>query len=96
MPRGGNHPKHPKCPGCRKALYKTQKKGTASRKEDPFCHCRNETCELFGTIQEPENEGAEDGGKPKKAVVATFENGPVELALLECQHDDDYFYEPVE
>lgn len=97
MPRGGNHPKHPKCPGCKKALYKTQKKGTASKKEDPFCHCRNEACELFDTIQDPElpeEEGEGGESSPKKDAITTFKNGPVELALLDCQFDNEVLFVP--
>ncbi len=94
MPRGGNHPKHPKCPGCKKALYKTQKKGSASKKEDPFAHCRNEACELFGTIQDPELPEVEGEANSEKSVVVTFKNGPVEWALLDCQHGSDYLFIP--
>jgi len=111
MPRGGNHPTHPKCPGCNKALYKTLKKGTASKKEDPFAHCRNEACELFGTVQEPERieipdeteevePSAETGAEAKtdKAPVVEKIDGPgaAEEALLWCQYDDEYFLDPSE
>lgn len=36
--------KHPPCPKCGRALYKSKEKGAAVKKDDPFAYCRNEKC----------------------------------------------------
>jgi len=36
--------KHPLCPECGKAMYKSKTKGVATRKGDPFIYCRNDKC----------------------------------------------------
>lgn len=41
------HQKHPKCPKCGKALYKSPIKGSPVKKSDPYAFCRNEKCEVF-------------------------------------------------
>lgn len=100
MPRGGNHPKHPKCPHCGKALYKTMEKGKPSKKEQPFCYCRNEACEFYGTVQtEVESVVEKATEKQKPVVVESLECPEVseelflvsaEKSLLLCR-DDDYW-----
>jgi hypothetical protein len=41
--RAGVHPKHPPCPRCGRALYKSMKPG-AVKKSDPWAWCRNPAC----------------------------------------------------
>jgi hypothetical protein len=38
------HEKHPPCPRCGKAMYKTSAVGKPSRKSDPYAFCRNDKC----------------------------------------------------
>ncbi len=45
------HTKHPKCPLCRKSLYKGKQKGNLVKKKDPYAYCRNENCDLIGRDQ---------------------------------------------
>ena len=104
MPRGGNHPKHPKCPHCNKALYKVMEKGKHSKKDDPFCYCRNENCDFYGVKQdEPliaearrkkeEREANEKKEKPKrskKTVQKSVKVEPVVQALLDCRYDNEW------
>jgi len=40
----GRHPKHPKCPGCGKALYKSKSPGASTKTTDPYRYCRNRDC----------------------------------------------------
>lgn len=98
MPRGGNHPKHPKCPHCGKALYKTMEKGKPSKKEEPFCYCRNEACEFYGTVQTD----IESVVKETPTTVESIECPEVtdelslvsaEKSLLLCRDDDSYSWE---
>lgn len=92
MPRGGNHPKHPKCPRCGKAMYKTMQKGGTSKKEDPFCYCRNESCELYGIVQEEKpKEGATE--VDSEMVSGELVLVSVEESLLSCRHDDSFPWE---
>lgn len=94
MPRGGNHPKHPKCPECDKALYKTMEKGKPSRKEDPFCYCRNEACKLYGEVQEEQEREETEETKTEEKNSVTKEPktgfGSAENSLLSCQFDDTF------
>jgi hypothetical protein len=99
MGRGGNHPKHPKCPGCKKALYKSFEKGKPSKKEDLFKYCRDESCELYGELdleivekingEQVENEKTtpedEKAEVKKKKIIE-----PIVLSLLDCQYDDKW------
>ena len=41
------HQKHPKCPECGKALYKSPIKGKPVKKTDPYAFCRNPKCKVF-------------------------------------------------
>lgn len=41
------HPKHPRCPHCGKALYKTIKKGGLTNKSDSWGWCRNVDCSHY-------------------------------------------------
>lgn len=50
----GNHPVHPKCPFCKKALYKAFGVGSLVKKDDPWIYCRNSKCELHGNIEKKE------------------------------------------
>lgn len=43
----GVHPKHPPCPSCSRALYKSPVKGAAVKKSDPWAFCRNKKCASF-------------------------------------------------
>lgn len=50
----GTHPKHPTCPGCGFALYKTPDKGQPSKKGAPWKFCRNARCVLRRAPGQPE------------------------------------------
>lgn len=53
--RGGTHPKHPRCPGCGKALRKRSVPGVGgSKKSDPYRWCFNKGCDLHGVDQSDE------------------------------------------
>lgn len=41
------HPKHPKCPHCGKALYKTRGKGELADKSSDWRWCRNIKCPYY-------------------------------------------------
>ena len=69
----GNHPKHPKCPGCKKALYKMFLKGERSKKTEPFRFCRYDMCSLYGKDQADEQ--------------TQSKNDELVKALLFCEHD---------
>ena len=47
----GVHPKHPRCPHCKKAMYKTMIKAKWVKKSDPWAFCRNLMCEEYGENQ---------------------------------------------
>lgn len=75
--RGGAHPKHPACPQCGKAMYKTMEKGKAVKKTDPWAYCRNDDCpqkgvDQSGLVKEAATEGTEDGAEE----VVTPEEAP--------------------
>ena len=69
--RGGTHPKHPRCPGCSKALRKRAEPGKGgAKKSDPYRWCFNESCPLHGVDQSDEANAAtiEAAGKEFKAA----------------------------
>ena len=55
----GAHPKHPRCPGCGKAMYKAAVKGTQVKKSDPWAFCRNAKCKLCGMNQAADDQDTE-------------------------------------
>ena len=83
--RGGTHPKHPPCPECGKAMYKTMEVGKAVRKSDPWSFCRNKSCSLFGvdqfqhSVEEPKEEESDLDKKIKEAVDNIFGTGDYKM-----------------
>lgn len=59
------HPKHPKCPNCGRAMYKSPE-SRAVKKSEPFAFCRNKKCKLHLTDQSKMSDGelVEAMGKP--------------------------------
>lgn len=47
----GLHPKHPPCPGCGRALYKSAVVGKQVKKTDPWAFCRGKKCDRYGQDQ---------------------------------------------
>ena len=45
---GQVHRAHPRCPRCRKSLYKSPDVGARVRKRDAYSWCRNAECKLYG------------------------------------------------
>lgn len=85
--RGGTHPKHPPCPECGRAMYKTMTVGKAVKKDDPWAFCRNKDCGLFGKNQvegvEPED-GEEVASKAiEETAFETIEEIEVEKPKVE-------------
>lgn len=76
-----NHPKHPSCPGCGKAVYKAFEKGKVVKKDDPWEFCRNAECPYAGAegITAKTKTSTESVSKAK-----TAEYGPNYAKLVEA------------
>ncbi|MBI5495548.1 MAG: hypothetical protein HY904_11030 [Deltaproteobacteria bacterium] len=63
-PRSGAHPKHPPCPRCGRALYKSMTP-KAVKKSDPWAWCRNPACAAHNVDQSATTAAtANAGGTP--------------------------------
>jgi len=66
-----DHPAHPKCPECGRAMFKwmgvnSEYANKTPKKEDPWAYCRNKACSLFGEDQSestPKKAKKEDKGE---------------------------------
>lgn len=60
------HPKHPRCPSCGMAMYKSPIKGKQVKASDPWAFCRNQKCRLCAQDQSGGASGAVGAAKPAK------------------------------
>lgn len=59
----GAHPKHPPCPSCGRALYKSAEVGRQVKTTDPWAYCRNKKCDLYLQDQSIDGEPTVVGAK---------------------------------
>ena len=65
MANKNGRPKQPKCPECKKALYKSIVSQSV-KKEWPYVYCRNEECKCHGDIREHGKKAPKQANKAKK------------------------------
>lgn len=84
----GTHPVHPKCPSCKKAMYKTMEKGKVVKKTDPWAFCRNEKCELHGKDQSQEAAPTTQAAEPAKSDEQATEEGEAAAEIEQPEHQN--------
>src|SRR5690606_6326400 len=93
------HEAHPRCPGCKKALYKALKKGSKVKPSDPFAFCRNSSCGLHGRDlskgSAPEALAVRHGSKTKRWARPSPRDGGQEFRSKAAEQAEEKKAEPV-
>jgi len=85
----GIHPTHPKCPECKKAMYKSMVKGQAVKKKDPWAYCRNKACSLYGQNQAELEARVESDAESSTEPVVSVSKKPVSPKSLKIDFNKE-------
>lgn len=84
------HQKHPKCPECGKALYKSPIKGAPVNKVDPYAFCRNPECKVSKSPLLPVVSGEPDAiGKARRRIRKLLASRPDAMQLIKSRGERD-------